>query len=834
MKVSLNWIREFAGIDDNNDLIVEKIGSQLGAVEEVVDLGKVYQGIYIVKVVESRPHPKADKLSLCKIDDARKVEAVNRDENGLVQVVCGAPNVRSGMYAVWVPPGVTVPATYKKDPIVLEAKEIRGEISNGMLASPRELGIGDSHEGLLELSDGVSVGQLFSDFYGLNDTVVDIENKMFTHRPDLFGQIGVAREVAGITGRAFKSPDWYLKVKDLNLTKGSRSLEVKNEIPDLVPRFMVQVINGVSVKPSSPKIQSYLARVGLRPINNVVDFTNYFMMLTAQPLHAYDLDKLKKLDNKDKATIVVRRPQPDEKVRLLNGKTIELGGSDIVIASATQAVGLGGVMGGGEVEVDASTKHIVLECANFDMYAIRRSSMEHGLFTDAVTRFNKGQSALQNDRILAEIVSRIIEAAGGEAEAPIDVQSTLPRQTELSVQSDFINKKLGLDLTADKMAELLKNVEFEVGINAAELSIKSPFWRTDIRTAEDIVEEIGRLYGYDNLVLNLPTRTIEATSKNEILGFKSQIRDLLVRAGSNEVLTYSFTNEVLFESVGQNKELAFQLANARSPELQYYRMSLLPSLLEKVHPNIKAGFQEFAIFEINKVHIKNVPDESEPDLPTECYSLGIVIAADSKLAGAEYSGAAYYMAKYYLDYLLYGLGVNYEIKACLNEPSADWEKQKLKPFETIRTASVEIDGEAVGFVGEPNSKVRHSLKLPNFTSMIELDLLKLLKHSKAIDYVKLSSYPFTEQDVCFRVPCELVYQDLVNLLNSEIQRLAGQYHTVLSPIDIFRREDDKSHKQITFRLRLSAYDKTLTTNEVSELVGSLGKAAAARFGAVII
>jgi phenylalanyl-tRNA synthetase beta chain len=834
MKVSLNWIKEYTDINFDTATLVDKIGRQIGEIEEVIDLAKRYEGIYIVKVVECIPHPQADKLSLCKVDDGHRVEGVERDDKGLIQIVCGAPNVMAGMKAVWLPPGTTVPSTAAKDPFVLEPKEIRGQLSNGMMASPKELGVGESHAGLLEISDDAGVGQPFSEFFGLNDIIIDIENKMLTHRPDLFGQLGIAREVAGISGKPFKSPDWYLKVKDLNLSRGSNSIEVKNEIPDLVARFMTQVITGVTIKPSSPKIQSYLNRVGMRPINNVVDLTNYFMMLTAQPLHAYDLDKLKALDGADKATIIVRNAREEEELTLLSGKTIKLNTADILISSADRPIGLGGVMGGADAEVDDTTKNIVIECASFDMYAIRRTAMRHGVFSDAVTRFNKGQSPLQNDRVLAEIVSEVIEQAGGEAEAPIDIQATLPRQVQITVSVDLINNLLGLSLSADKMVGLLKNVEFEVMLNNNELNLTVPFWRTDIHIAEDVVEEIGRLNGYDQLALELPKKSIKVSQKNKLFSFKTEIRDLLVRGGANEVLTYSFVPAQLIEKVGQNQELAYQLTNAIRPELQFYRLSLLPGLLDKVHPNIKAGFQEFALFELNKVHVRNVQDEAEPNLPAEIYRLAMVISADSKIAKADYAGAAYYQAKFYLDYLLYGLGIQYEIKALDHELSNDAEKQLVKPFEPIRSGLVEVGGDFIGVIGEPNASVKNNLKLPDFTSMIELDLGKLLNLAKPLSYTKLSNYPFVEQDVCFKVPSDLSYQALSDLLNDELTKLVSNSHVSLSPLDVFQRDDDKSHKQTTFRLRISSYETTLKSNEVNELINSLGTIAKERFGAEII
>lgn len=308
----------------------------------------------------------------------------------------------------------------------------------------------------------------------------------------------------------------------------------------------------------------------------------------------------------------------------------------------------------------------------------------------------------------------------------------------------------------------------------------------------------------------------------------------MAKAGANEVLTYSFVNASLFDKVGQDKNLAYQIVNALSPDLGYYRISLLPSLLDKVHLNVKAGFQEFILFEMNKVHIKNHPDEAEPDLPAEDYRLAMVIAVDDKFAKADYSGAPYYLAKYYLDYLLYTLGIDYEIKNYNNEEKNDHIVQPAKPFEPIRTGIVEIEGDPVGLIGEPTSSVRDNLKLPKFSAMLELDLLKLLKHRKSLGYSKLADYPHIEQDVCFKVADNIAYHDLYALLSSELDKLTENSHISLTPLDIFQRDDDKSHKQITFRIRITSYEKTLKTEEFNSLISSLGAVAKDRFGAEII
>src|SRR5665213_2575194 len=346
MKVSLNWIKEFTDVTLPVDKLVELIGAQLGAVDQVINLEERYKDALIVKVVRCDKHADADKLSVCFIDDGKKVAEVERDSDGLIQVVCGASNVVEGMMAVWLPAGSIVPATFDKDPFTLEAREIRGIKSNGMLASAKELAIGDSHEGLLVVEEKANPGDSFAQVYKLNDYIIDIENKMFTHRPDLFGHLGVAREIAGIQHIPFHSPAIYEEAKVTGVIADAQlKLELTNDAPAEVPRFVAQVFKNVEIKPASGLMQSYLARCGVRPINNIVDITNYFMLLTAQPLHAYDYDKVKALSSGD-AKLGSRLSKAGEKLLLLNGKELTLYAATVKITAGVKADGLGGVVGG--------------------------------------------------------------------------------------------------------------------------------------------------------------------------------------------------------------------------------------------------------------------------------------------------------------------------------------------------------------------------------------------------------------------------------------------------------------------------------------------------------
>ena len=845
MKLSLNSIKRL-GYEDLfklpiNDL-ADIIGAQLGALEELpVYLGVLYDGIIVAKVMSCIDHPDANRLHVCLIDDGGVVKNVKRDKNGYVQVVCGAPNVKEGMLVAWLPPGSIVPSSVANDPFTLEAKELRGVVSNGMLASPSELAITDNHDGLLEIlpeevGKALAVpGTPFQKLYDLDDYILNIENKMFTHRPDCFGLLGIGREIAGIQGKSFKSPEWYVTEPKIPVLSGNKlDLKFKNELPKLVSRFVLIPMSNVSVHASPVLLQSTLARHGIRPINNVVDVTNYYMILTGQPLHAYDYDKVKALSG-DSATIVVRHPKAGEKISLLNGKTIEPRAEAIMIATDKQLIGIGGVMGGANTEVDTDTKNIILEIANFDMFSIRRTSMTHGLFTDAVTRFNKGQSPLQNLSVAFKAVADLIELTGAKvAGTAIDDNhlspSIIKRQSlyePVTITAEFINDRLGLALSLSEIKTLLTNVEFKVEAKGSELIVTAPFWRTDIEIREDLVEEVGRLYGYDKLPLQLPMRDLTPATEDQLLSMKSAIRSALSKVGANEVLTYSFVDGNLLDKVGQDKTKAYQLSNAISPDLQYYRSSLIPSLLDKVHANIKAGYDEFALFELGKTHSLEQPADSE-DLPSEYDITALVVAANDKL---RKTGAAYYQARKFLT--------NLAGDKLVVSPITDEMKNFsiTKPYDLNRSAMVSNeDGKFLGIIGEFKSSVSRQLKLPKYCAGFEVDTVVLGEMlAKRKSYVVLPRYPKVTQDMTLKVPASLNYQELFDFVSDELDKaLPKNSLCSVTPVDIYQREDDKDHKQISLRFVISNYDRTLTDKEVNGLLDKVAEAAQTKFTATRI
>ena len=837
MKVSLNIVRDLINFElPSVDELVLRVNQQLGGVEEVIDLGAKYAGARIVRIVECGKHPDADRLSVTKIDDGGAVSDVPRDDNGYVQVVCGAPNVHADMWAIWLPPGSTVPASFDDaEPFVLGARPLRGVLSQGMLAAADELAIGTDHKGIIEITENdlpsgaeLRAGASFAEIFGLDDFVLDIENKMFTHRPDCFGQLGVAREIAGIFGKQFTSPEWYKAQQQFSMAEGL-DLMVTNYAPELVPRFMAVVIKDVEVKPSPLWLQCQLVAMGGKPINNIVDATNYIMLMTAQPTHAYDYDKLRGHQ------LGARLARPGEKVSLLNGKEYELTADDIIIADGEGVIGLAGIMGGSNTEVSNDTKNIVLECATFDMYALRKTAMRHGVFTDALARFNKGQSPLQNAAVLKRLMSVV---SGVQASEVFDLKQFSDEfddyfdgkytPANIDIDSKFINERLGLKLSENDICGLLNNVEIRSHGPEEELDyicIQSPFWRTDLELSEDIVEEVGRLYGFDKLPRELPHRSIKPVPKNPRRELKNAIRQSLSRAGANEILTYSFVHERILKNAEQDITQAYKLSNALSPDLQYYRLTVLPSLLDKVYTNIKSGHNEFALFEIGKGHLKSKGLNKE-GLPIENNYIDLVYSSKK-----DKPGAPFYVAKKIIDNLGKDLGVKFEFEKIVNQI----DKQILAPFDIDRSSLIIIDnGDIVGLVGELKQSVIKNFKLPQYISAASIDIDILQKNiSKNIgdSYHPLSKFPSTRRDISIEIDLAVSYKDVLNVVKNSLQKQDDEFISI-SLVDIYRAKDS-SFKTITLNISMTNYNRTLTATDASRIIENINKAVSVKLNGSI-
>ncbi|MDB5186773.1 MAG: pheT [Candidatus Saccharibacteria bacterium] len=829
MIISVNWLKKFTDIDVTIDELATLIGSRLVEIEEVIDLGKKYQGIIVSKVVECDKLEGSDHLNVTKIDDGGKASDVERDENGLVQVVCGAPNVRAGMLVAWLPPNSTVPESFNDaEPFVLGARKLRGVMSNGMLASAKELDLFEDHTGILEIDADAAPGSDFAEVYELNDYLLDIENKSLTHRPDTFGIVGFAREIAAIQGRPFHTPDWLNQLQPSFDALGDIQAPTV-AIDDLAvsDRYQAIVLSDVNGNAQSPvHIQSYLARVGVRPINAIVDVTNYLMMVTGQPLHAFDYDKVIAIGG-GRADIHVRAGRENETLELLDGRTIELTPEDIVIASGDTAIGLAGAMGGASTLIDENTKNIILESATFNLYNLRATQMRHGIFSEAITRFTKGQPAELTAPVLAEaarlmgeyanakVVTHVAEAYPGKHD---------PQQIVVSIET--INNTLGSKFMAADIVETLQNVEFSAElIDGLTIKTTAPFWRADMHIAEDIIEEIGRLNGFDSIEPSLPLRDFTAVHPAAFDALRAQVRKCLVRAGANEVLTYSFVHGNVLQKAGQDVANSYRITNSISPDLQYYRQSLTPSLLGLIHPNVKQGYDHFAVFEVNKTHPKQhgLTDEN---VPAEVDMIALTVTSKK-----THTGSAFYDAKKILDYLGMSLGLD----LMYSPIDADPNYAVTTPFEYRRSALVtdKKTDTFIGIVGEYKKSVSRGFKLPVHTAGFEIGSLAL--HQAVVklssSYQPLSRYPGSERDVCFQVNDSVQYGQIVEC--AEVVLRDSNLDTIISPVDIYKAENSDT-KNVTIRIKLTAYDRTLTGDEVTGIMNQVTAAAIEQLHATIV
>ncbi|MBQ2695370.1 phenylalanine--tRNA ligase subunit beta [Candidatus Saccharibacteria bacterium] len=797
MKISLNWLKKYVKIDVSDEDLIKLIGARLVEVEGVIDENAKYNNIYIVQVKSCEKIPDTH-LTLCQIDVGIKdVAGVEKSDSGLVQVVCGAPNVREGMLAVWIAPGAIVPASVHEDaPFVIGKRKMRGYESNGMLAGADELDFGDDYSGIVEIDPATaSAGDLLADVFELKDLILEIENKSLTHRPDCFGLIGLAREVAGILGVRFNEPDFSSSELDFLKTPYAGQLPLSVDIADssICSRYTAIVLekHGEIKKKYLTWQDTILSKSGMRPIDPIVDATNYLMLLTGQPLHAFDYDKFVAVSGASRPRIVVRLAREGEKLILLDGKDVVLQCNDIVITSNDVPVALAGAMGGASTEIDENTHKIILESATFSLYNLRKTQMAHGIFSEAITRFTKGQPACQTMMVAekcAEMLSGGFKIVGGVDEYPEPEKRNVVKVTVFE-----INVLLGTKYSKDLIIKTLENVGFEIktiertrqkeqeklsaknndGINKndSELEIVVPAWRTDIHIKEDVIEEVGRLLGYENIVPTLPSHGTAV--KNEMLELKTSTRDILKSYGANELLTYSFVSERLLTLAKQDAKNSYRIINSISPELQYVRQSIVPSLLEKAYLNQKLPVDNFALFEMNKVYQKEWGMDKE-GVPVERTNLGFVVAE------RKTSGTAFYKAKMFVERYLAENNILAKFVP-LKEKSA-W----AEPFEPKRSAEILVDDECIGVVGEFKNSVRHNFKLAEYLAGFELDLEKVLKYARSHRDIKISK-EHESRDITIKT--HSTYGEVVEA----VEKILAEEKLVakITPIAIYQPKDVK-------------------------------------------
>lgn len=833
MIISVNWLKKFVPDLPEIDELSKLIGARLVEIESIENLNEKYKDVVIARVISAKKVEGSDHLNLCKIDDGGKRDGVERDESGFVQVVCGAPNVREGLFVAWLPPKAIVPETFGGENFQLSTRKLMGNMSNGMIASLRELGLGDEHDGILEISpetfeNGLQAGDSFAEKFELNDYLLEVENKSLTHRPDCFGIIGFAREVAGILGQKFIEPD-FIKQSDFGFeVNNDKSIVIDVRDSEICERYTAAIfdISDILKNPNLTLEKTYLLRSGMRPIDVITDLANELMLETGQPLHTFDFDKLAEINGGENVKMTVRKAFENEELELLDGRKIKMSQNDIVIATGENgenAVALAGAMGGKSTEIDENTTRILVESATFNLYNLRNTQMRHGIFSEAITRFTKGVPEMMSRKVLDLFGVQLLALGGKSLSEIADSKGDFYyNKSEISVSKDKINQILGTNFSSEEIQKTLENVGILTKNDNSETFVV-PFWRNDLHIEEDLIEEVGRLNGYDNIKLQLPKRTFRAVKKAKIDLLQSEIREILVSSGANEILTYTFVHGDLLKKSGQDPKNAYKIVNSISPELQYYRQTLMPSLLSKVNQNIRAGFSEFAIFEMNKITEKTL-GLNEESVPFEQKKLAFIY---TKNKGEN----AFFEAKNYADFLFNKIGLKVEfIKFDLSKSPLSTE------FEPKRSALIKVpnsEGEKIlGVIGEFKKKIQKALKLPESTAGFELDLGILLENTgktsaKIKDFSKFQS---VERDISINVDESRQFAEIFDIFKDISSEFKGVEIETL-PIDIFNNGDGT--KNISIRFKITPFEKTLNGDEIREIMQKIEEKAVKNGGKII-
>ena len=833
MIISVNWLKKFVPDLPEIDELSKLIGARLVEIESIENLNEKYKDVVIARVISAKKVEGSDHLNLCKIDDGGKRDGVERDENGFVQVVCGAPNVREGLFVAWLPPKAIVPETFGGENFQLSARKLMGNMSNGMIASLRELGLGDEHDGILEISpetfeNGLQAGDSFAEKFELNDYLLEVENKSLTHRPDCFGIIGFAREVAGILGQKFVEPD-FIKQSDFGFeVNNDKSIVIDAQDSEICERYTAAIfdVSDILKNPNLTLEKTYLLRSGMRPIDIITDLANELMLETGQPLHTFDFDKLAKINGGKNVKMTVRKAFENEELELLDGRKIKMSQNDIVIATGENgenAVALAGAMGGKSTEIDENTTRILVESATFNLYNLRNTQMRHGIFSEAITRFTKGVPEMMSRKVLDLFGVQLLALGGKSLSEIADSKGDFYyNKSEISVSKDKINQILGTNFSSEEIQKTLENVGILTKNDNSETFVV-PFWRNDLHIEEDLIEEVGRLNGYDNIKLQLPKRTFRAVKKAKIDLLQSEIREILVSSGANEILTYTFVHGDLLKKAGQDPKNAYKIINSISPELQYYRQTLTPSLLSKVNQNIRAGFSEFAIFEMNKITEKTL-GLNEENVPFEQKKLAFIY---TKNKGEN----TFFEAKNYAEFLFNKLGLKVKfIKFDLSKSPLSTE------FEPKRSALIQIsnsEGEKIlGVIGEFKKKIQKALKLPESTAGFELDLGILLENTgrTSVKIKDFSKFQSVERDISINVDESRQFAEIFDIFK-DISSEFKDVEIETLPIDIFNNGDGT--KNISIRFKITPFEKTLNGDEIRDIMQKIEEKAVKNGGKII-
>ena len=808
MKVSLNWIRDYVQLPADADLkkLAYDLTMSTVEVEDATDLGASFHDMVVGVIQTVEPHPNADKLRVCKTDIGGRTETI----------VCGGSNLREGMKVAVALPGSVCKWHGVGDPVEIKQSKLRGVDSYGMICGAVEIGLADlfptkEEAHILDLSDfDAPAGTPLADALDLNDIILEIDNKSMTNRPDLWGHYGIAREIAAL----YDLPMTKFPRFDRNVENTS-GFHVTVEDTERCPRYLSAQIEGLNVKPAPYKMQSRIWKVGMRPINALVDITNYVMLATGQPTHAFDSDHIA-------GHVIVRRAGEGEKLLLLNGKELALSADDLVIADDAGVVGLAGVMGGAKDSILPDTSRVILEVANFDAKGIRRTALRYDNRTEASARYEKAIDPERCDQafdLSMQLFSQLYPDM--KVTGLVDQYPTPLKQAEIDVALSWLERRLGKRLPPEEIKHKLELLGYTVAFSGDTMHLVVPTWRStgDVSIQADIMEEVARMYGYENFEAEPITTTFDGAINQLDKDLERRIKEYLaIRCGMQEIFTYPWMDEQFVNAVLQSTDGILSLSTPPSPAERFIRSSLLPNLCKAVVKN-ERYFDEFSIFETAQVFRDEnytTPYDPREKLPSQRKNVAGAFASTSKDITSLFrkaKGVVEMMARY----------VHMEALTFAQSEKPVWA-------DNVVWLNIFRGGEKVGDLALLSKKVSMACGIKNLNVMLfqlDQDSLVPLK-SRTNTFTHMPEYPMTDYDISLLLDGSVQWKDVLQT----VQGIKNELLHGASFVDEYRgKQVPTGKKSLTLRLTIGSKEKTLTSAEIESVASGVLNKIAKRFGA---
>jgi phenylalanyl-tRNA synthetase beta chain len=805
MYISYNWLQDFIKLPPkiNPKEVADKLTAHTVEVESFNNQEDVFKNVVVGKVLEAKKHPNADKLKVVLVDVKDKT----------LNIVCGAPNIDKGQMVPVALDGAVLPGDFE-----IKTSKIRGEVSEGMVCAEDELGLGTEHNGIMVLDSKAKTGQLFSDYLKTNDVIFEIDNKSLSNRPDLLNHYGIARELSVIFSAKLKSYDKLFNSKiDLKFNEKDKFdaevIDKKN-----CSRYMALKIDNIRVESSPEWLKKRLVAINQRPINNIVDIANYVMFECGQPLHTFDASFVKKIE--------VKTAKDSDVLETIDRKERKLREGDLVITNGDKVIAIAGVMGSYDSQITENSTAMVLESANFSAESIRKTGQRLGLRSEASLRYEKSLDPNLTELALKRFVSLLLEVCP-EAKIVGSVTDIYPNKTkEKTIKFNFswLIKKIGNDISKKEALESLNRLGFKVEVlGDDEIEVIIPSWRAtkDIDAKEDVVEEVLRIYGYDNIKSFLPKEELRLPIENKKRAIERRVKDILSsRFVLTETHNYSFVGEEQLKKLNIDFFHHLKLANPLSELNSMLRQSLAPGLISNIRNN-QSKSNELGFFEIGNTFFNapgefNKQNDGEEKLPYQEYKLGVVLADKN---GKTFSKLKDVTTNFLQE--LFNISSEVVYTSFDNHPG--WAEPSL-------TTQISVLGESIGLLGAINQKAKKNVNLKLDTALLEINfdkLVELLLVQPPFRIKEADRYPAVVRDVSFVVSDKILYNDIKQIISS--------FHPLIKSIELFDiYKGDKlasNEKSLAFHLTYQSPDKTLTSFEVDKIQNDLIKAVSNQIGA---